>query len=46
MTMTFAKAANGTTPAGMPSAMKMDMHMEYTMTRLSDTPPTAIAPVQ
>lgn len=46
MTMTFAKAASGTLPAGMPSAMKMNMQMKYTMTRLPDTPPTAIAPVQ
>ncbi len=47
MTMTFPKAAaGGTTPTGMPSAMKMQMQMTYTMTRLSDTPPTAIAPVQ
>lgn len=46
MTMTFAKAADGTAPAGMPSAMKMQMQMKYTMTRLSDTLPAAIAPVQ
>ena len=46
MTMTFAKAADGTTPPGMPSAMKMQMQMKYTMTRLPDNPPTAIAPVQ
>ena len=46
MTMTFAKAADGTMPAGMPTAMKMNMHMEYTMTRLADTPPTMLAPVQ
>lgn len=46
MTMTFAKAADGTAPAGMPSAMKMQMQMKFTMTRLSDIPPTAIAPVQ
>ena len=47
MTMTFPNAAaGGTTPTGMPSAMKMQMQRKYTMTRLSDTPPTAIAPVQ
>ena len=46
MTMTFAQAADRTAPAGMPSAMKMQMQMKYTMTRLSDIPPTAIAPVQ
>lgn len=47
MTMTFPKAAaGGTAPSGMPSAMKMQMQRKYTMTRLSDTPPTAIAPVR
>ncbi len=38
MTMTFGKAAGGQAPpAGMPSAMKMQMQMKFTMTRLSDT---------
>lgn len=47
MTMTFAKAAaGGAMPPGMPSAMKMQMQMKYTLTHLSDAPPTAIAPVQ
>lgn len=45
MTMTFPQTA-ATMNQGMPSAMKMQMQMKYTMTRLSDTPPTAIAPVQ
>ncbi len=46
MTMTIPQAAAGAAPAGMPSAMKMQMQMKFTMTRLSDTPPTTIAPVQ
>ena len=46
MTMTFPQAAAGAAPPGMPSAMKMQMQMKYTMTRLSDTPPPATAPVQ
>ena len=47
MTMNFMPLANGApAPAGMPSSMKMQMQMKFTMTRLSDTPPTAIAPVQ
>ena len=46
MTMTFGKAADGTLPPGMPSAMKMQMQMKFMMQRLSDTPPTATAPVQ
>ncbi len=48
MTMTFAKAADGTAPVGMPSAMKMNMQMKYTMTRLGDTSPNTLftAPVQ
>ncbi len=39
MTMTFPKSADGTTPPGMPSAMKMQMQMKFQMLRLSDTPP-------
>ena len=46
LTMAFGKSADGTASAGMPSAMKMSMQMKFTMTRLSDTPPTSIAPVQ
>ena len=39
MTMTFGKAADGSTPPGMPSAMKMQMQMQFTMQRLSDSSP-------
>lgn len=45
MTMMLPQTA-ATMGQGMPSAMKMQMQMKYTMTRLSDTAPTAIAPVQ
>lgn len=39
MTMNFGKPANGAeAPAGMPSSMKMQMTMKFTMTRLGDTP--------
>ena len=38
MLMTFPKSADGTTPPGMPSAMKMQMQMKFQMQRLSDTP--------
>ena len=41
MLMTFPKSAGGTPPPGMPSAMKMQMQMKYTMERLSDTPTPA-----
>lgn len=37
MTMLFSKPAGGEAPAGMPSSMKMQMNMKFTMTRLSDT---------
>ena len=42
MTMTFGKAADGTTPPGMPTAMKMQMQMKYTMTLLSNTAPASV----
>lgn len=45
MTMTFGKSADGTTPPGMPSAMKMQMQMKFSMKRLSDISPSA-APLQ
>lgn len=41
MTMSVPQSTNGTLPTGMPSAMKMQMQMKYTMERLSDTPPPA-----
>jgi len=38
MTMNFGKPANGAeAPAGMPSSMKMQMQMKFTMTRLGGT---------
>ncbi len=38
ITMTFPPSADGTTPPGMPAAMKMQMQMKFVMQRLSDTP--------
>ncbi len=39
ITMTFGKPpAGAAVPPGMPSAMKMQMQMKYTMERLADTP--------
>ena len=35
MTMAFGKSADGTTPTGMPSAMKVQMQMKYTMELLT-----------
>ncbi len=41
MTMTFSKPAGGEVPAGMPSAMKMQMQMKFTMTRLANAAASA-----
>ena len=42
MTMSFGKSANGApAPAGMPSEVKTQMQMKFTMVRIADTAPPA-----
>lgn len=43
MTMTFGKSASGTSPAGLPQQMKMEMKAEVSMQRLDDVPPPSPA---